>query len=95
MSTVNSTHEPRNGIIRAEKSRWPLVCVVSSKITPGERCNWLTITRSAPLITKVPNSVSSGNSPRKTSFSIISLIFFLLPTVSLEIRRRVAFSGMA
>jgi len=24
MSTVNSTHEPRNGMMRAEKRRWPL-----------------------------------------------------------------------
>ena len=31
---------------------------------PGERCSWLTMTRSAPLMTKVPSGVSSGSSPR-------------------------------
>ena len=64
MSTVNSTHEPRNGMMRAEMRRWPFGWVVSSKTTPGERCSWLTMTRSAPLMMKVPSSVSSGSSPR-------------------------------
>ena len=27
MSTVNSTHEPRNGMMRAEMRRWPFGCV--------------------------------------------------------------------
>ena len=40
MSIVNSTHEPRNGMIRAENSRWPLGWVSSSNTTPGERCSW-------------------------------------------------------
>lgn len=31
--------------------------------TPGERCICETMTRSVPLITKVPFSVMSGNSP--------------------------------
>ncbi len=64
MSTVNSTHDPRNGMIRAEMSRCPLGCVLSSKTTPGERWSWETMTRSAPLITKVPRFVMSGSSPR-------------------------------
>src|SRR5712691_13153504 len=34
-----------------------------SEAMPGERCNWLTTTRSAPLITKVPCGVISGISP--------------------------------
>src|SRR3712207_8549055 len=37
MSTVNSTQEPRNGMMRAEISRCPLGCVDSSNTTPGER----------------------------------------------------------
>ena len=61
---VNSTHEPRNGMMRAEKSRWPLGWMVSSNTTPGDRCSCETMTRSAPLITKVPSGVSSGSSPR-------------------------------
>jgi hypothetical protein len=31
---------------------------------PGERCSWLTTTRSAPLMMKVPRSVRRGRSPR-------------------------------
>ncbi len=34
-----------------------------SKNTPGERCIWLTITRSVPLTTKVPWGVIRGMSP--------------------------------
>ena len=41
MSTVNSTHEPRNGMIRAEISRWPFGWVDSSNTAPGDRCSWL------------------------------------------------------
>ena len=51
-------------MIRAEISRWPFGCVASSNTTPGERCSWLTMTRSAPLMTNVPSGVSSGSSPR-------------------------------
>ena len=64
MSIVNSTHEPRNGMIRAENSRWPLGWVSSSNTTPGERWSWLTTTRSAPLMTNVPSGVMMGSSPR-------------------------------
>jgi hypothetical protein len=34
-----------------------------SKKTPGLRCIWLTITRSVPLMMKVPLGVISGMSP--------------------------------
>ncbi len=54
MSSVNSTHDPRNGMIRAENSRVPFGWTLSSNTTPGERCSWLTITRSAPFTTNVP-----------------------------------------
>lgn len=40
-----------------------LVCVLPpscSKMMPGERCNWLTMTRSVPLMMKVPFSVIRG-----------------------------------
>ena len=33
------------------------------KIAPGERWIWLTTTRSAPLMMKVPRPVMSGMSP--------------------------------
>src|SRR5437870_5338132 len=49
MSIVNSTHEPRNGMMRAENSLWPLGWMLSSNTTPGERCSCDTIARSAPL----------------------------------------------
>ena len=42
------------------------------KNTPGERCNCDTMTRSVPLMMKVPLSVISGISPKKTSCSLIS-----------------------
>ena len=64
MSSVNSTHEPRNGMIRAENRRVPFGWIFSSNTTPGERWSWLTITRSAPFTTNVPWRVRSGRSPR-------------------------------
>src|SRR5207245_290488 len=60
MSIVNSTHEPRNGMIRAENRRWPLGWMLSSNTTPGERCSCDTMTRSAPLMTNVPTFVING-----------------------------------
>ena len=56
-SNSKSSHEPRYGMIRAENSslpdEWvlPLSC---SKNTPGERCSWLTMTRSVPLTMNEP-----------------------------------------
>ena len=45
---------------------WPMNSVLSSewKNTPGERCSWLTMTRSVPLMMNVPLSVISGMSPK-------------------------------
>ena len=63
-SRLNSTHEPRYGMMRAVKSSLPFGWVSSSKKTPGERWSCETITRSAPLMMKVPLSVMSGSSPR-------------------------------
>ena len=57
MSVANSIHEPLNGMIRAEYSCVPFAWILEPKKTPGERCNWETTTRSAPLIIKVPLSV--------------------------------------
>ena len=56
-SVANSIQEPLNGIIRAEYNFVPFVCFDCAKNTPGERCSWDTITRSAPLITNDPRSV--------------------------------------
>jgi hypothetical protein len=64
MSMVNSTHDPRKGMIRALYSFDPLGWMFSSNTTPGDRCSWLTTTRSAPLMMKVPSSVRRGRSPR-------------------------------
>ncbi len=95
MSIVNSTHEPRNGMIRALNSLEPFGWIVSSNTTPGERWSCETITRSAPLTMKVPRGVSSGRSPRYTSFSMMSFGRRSSPTSSQTIRRSVAFSGAA
>ena len=38
----------------------------------GERCNWLTMTRSVPLTMNVPFCVIRGTSPKKTSCSLMS-----------------------
>ncbi len=51
---------------RAVNRYLPLLWVLPlswSKNTPGLRCIWLTMTRSVPLMTKVPLSVMSGMSP--------------------------------
>ena len=45
-------------MIREEKI--PFSC---EKMTPGERWIWLTTTRSAPLMMKVPRGVIRGMSP--------------------------------
>ena len=59
-SYSNSTQLPRYGMIWAANrpfSGW-------EKKTPGERWSWLTMTRSVPLMMKVPFSVMSGMSPK-------------------------------
>ena len=58
-------------MIRKECSILPFGCREASKATPGERCNWLTITRSAPLMTKLPCGVMSGTSPMNTFSSLV------------------------
>ena len=63
VSNCTSTQLPRSGMIRNECSSVPLAWVVCSKQMPGLRCSWLTMTRSAPLMTNVPCSVISGMSP--------------------------------
>ena len=53
-------------MIRAENRYLPELWVLPrswSKNTPGLRCIWLTMTRSVPLMTKVPLSVIRGMSP--------------------------------
>jgi hypothetical protein len=60
--------EPRAAIrmTRAAKRYLPDAWVLPrswSKSTPGERCIWLTITRSVPLTMNVPFFVISGMSP--------------------------------
>jgi hypothetical protein len=42
------------------------------KKAPGERKSWLTTTRSAPLVMKVPLAVIRGSVPKKRSSSFIS-----------------------
>jgi hypothetical protein len=74
-SSKISSHDPRCGIILAVNSFLPLGCTTSSKVMPGDLCNWLTITRSAPFITNVPRSVMSGISPMYTSLENFSLNF--------------------
>src|ERR1039458_4275273 len=55
--------------------KYPCACTFSKK-TPGERCNWLTMTRSVPLMMNVPLSVMSGISPKNTSCSLMSRTLF-------------------
>ncbi len=60
VSYSNSTQDPRYGMICATyrflSSEW--------KKAPGERCSCETMTRSVPLMMKVPLSVISGMSPK-------------------------------
>ena len=86
--------------MRAENRSFPEEWVLPrswSKNTPGERCSWETMTRSVPLMTKVPLSVMSGSSPRYTSCSRTSLTGFLAPAASLSstIRRTFTRRGAA
>ena len=48
--------------------------VCSVKYAPGERTSWLTTTRSAPLMMKVPRSVMIGRSPKNRGCSLISWV---------------------
>src|ERR1035438_7701131 len=91
-SYSNSTHEPRYGMILPKKY---VRLFAVSKNTPGERCNWLTITRSVPLMMNVPFCVISGMSPKKTSCSFMSRTERLPVSGSLSkiVSRMVTFSG--
>ncbi len=55
----NSNHAPRLGITLAPYSLCP-PWLLEVKNTPGLRISWLTTTRSAPFITKVPRPVIHG-----------------------------------
>ncbi len=87
-SVSYSIQAPRLGIIWAEYRKAPVLSMAFEKYTPGERTSWDTITRSAPLMMKVPCSVISGKSPMNTSDSLISW-------VSRLVRRTVTLSGAA
>ena len=58
------------------------------EVDPGDRTNWLTTTRSVPLMMKTPFSVMIGKSPRKTCCSLISPVWRLK-------KRAVTNSGLA
>ena len=72
-----SIQTPRAGIIFAPKYLLPLFSD-SVKKTPKERASCGTITRSTPLIMKVPWAVIKGNSDIKIScsFSVPKILFF-------------------
>ena len=61
--TLISIQLPRSGMMRQEcRRRSPSISWVKS--TPGERCSWLTTTRSAPLMMNSPPPIMIGMSPR-------------------------------
>ena len=68
------------------KPSLPFLSTFPWKYTPGERTNCETITRSAPLMIKVPCSVINGKSPKNTSCDLIS-------PVSLFVKRNVTCNG--
>ncbi len=61
MSSSNSIQLPRYGITWA---LYRALSLLMAKNTPGLRCSWETMTRSVPLMTKVPRSVMVGRSPK-------------------------------
>ena len=71
-SVSNSSQVPLEGIILPLNTVLPLLSKASAKYAPGDRTNCDTITRSAPLMMKVPESVINGKSPINTSCSLIS-----------------------
>ena len=62
--TFNSIQLPRSGMTRQLCSRRSLDSISTTKSTPGLRCNWLTTTRSAPLMMNSPPPSMIGRSPR-------------------------------
>src|SRR5580700_5321846 len=80
-------------MMRAENSSLPEEWVLPrswSKNTPGLRCSCDTMTRSVPLMMKVPLSVMRGSSPKYTSCSRTSLTGFFTPLASLDVEYRFA-----
>ncbi len=75
IAVVELAFQPRPAVGDDAESEEQLAAGVNgrSKQMPGERCNWLTITRSAPLITKLPEEVMSGISPMYTFSSFVPL----------------------
>ena len=71
-SVRNSSHVPRDGISSPLNASFPVlssICV--SKYAPGDLTIWETMTRSAPLMMKVPVGVIIGKSPKKTSSFLV------------------------
>ena len=62
--TFSSIQLPRSGMIQQECRARSVVEVSSRKSTPGDRCSWLTITRSEPLTMNSPPPSMIGISPR-------------------------------
>ena len=62
--TLISIQLPRSGMIRQLCSLRSPASVSTTKSTPGERCSWLTTTRSAPLMMNSPPPIMMGMSPR-------------------------------
>ena len=92
-SVRNSSHVPRLGINSQAKDSFPVFSSYPvEKYAPGERTICETMTRSAPLIIKVPVSVISGKSPRKTSSHLLITSPVVLSVISSSIR---AFKGAA
>ena len=84
VSNMISIQLPRSGMMRTERSVWPLAWTCFSDEMPGLRWSCETTTRSAPLITNAPSGVMIGMSPRNTSSS---------RTSSPSIRRNDTLSG--
>ena len=74
LSTSNSSHAPRPGIILASTTSFSgdVLSGLMPKYTPGDRTSCDTTMRSVPLMMKVPRSVIMGKSPMKTVCSLIS-----------------------
>ena len=79
LSTSNSSHAPRLGMILTLKTSLSVVLSTDrSKYTPGERTSCETTTRSVPLMMNVPLSVITGKSPMKTVWDLISPVVLLV-----------------
>ncbi|MCG3185283.1 MAG: hypothetical protein ICCCNLDF_03487 [Planctomycetes bacterium] len=67
--TASSIQLPRSGITQQVCMRRLSGLSSKPKSTPGLRCSWFTITRSAPLMMNSPPPIIRGSSPRYTSSS--------------------------